>query len=169
MMKKRIATSLVVLLILTNFSFGQEGRKLGLSASLQGNQYSIIVPIWLGEKFVLAPQFSLSAAEKIGTDFSISLAPRFYLKNDKLSPYFGLKIGTAIYAPSSKNPVDTKSKFDFIGGLAFGAEYFITDIFSIGLEAQGNFTKSASTSLRFGNPGGINFNTSTAIIATIYF
>ncbi|MEA1987436.1 MAG: hypothetical protein U9N76_08115 [Candidatus Marinimicrobia bacterium] len=40
---------------------------------------------------------------------------------------------------------------------------------SIGIEAQGNATFSDKESTRFGNPGGISFNTGTVIIGSIYF
>jgi hypothetical protein len=168
-MKKIIVFSLFLTCLFSNYLFSQTNRKIGLSGSVQNSQLGISLPIWLGEKFVLAPALDFEYAEKIGTDFSIGLAPRFYLKKDKLSPYFGLKFGTSINIPSSDNTIDTKTKFDIIGGLAFGAEYFIGDNFSVGAEAQGNFTKSDKNSNRYGNPGGLNFNTATMISATIYF
>jgi len=86
-----------------------------------------------------------------------------------LAPYVGLKLGTILNFPSSENSVDSKTKVDLLGGLAFGAEYFFTENFSLGVEAQGNFTKSDENSFRFGNPDGLNFNTATMISATIYF
>ena len=168
-MKKTIILALFVILLSSNALFSQTKRKIGLSGSIQSSQMGISLPIWLGEKFVLAPAIDFEFAEKIGTDLSIGLAPRFYLKNEKLAPYFGLKIGTALNFPSSTNTTDTVTKFDIIGGLAFGAEYFIDDNFSLGVEAQGNFTKSDENSNRFGNPGGLNFNTATMLSATIYF
>jgi hypothetical protein len=74
-----------------------------------------------------------------------------------------------IKIPSSENEIITKTQIDILGGLAFGGEYFLTDNFSFGVEAQGNLTKSDENSFRFGNPGKINFNTGTMISATIYF
>jgi hypothetical protein len=53
--------------------------------------------------------------------------------------------------------------------VAFGAEYFLSDSFSFGVEAQGNLTKSDENSSRFGNPGGVNFNTGAMVSATVYF
>lgn len=168
-MKKLIVFAFFLAFLCPGYSYSQTKGKIGLSGSIQSSQLGISLPIWLGEKFVLAPAFDFEYAEKIGTDFSIGLAPRFYLKNEKLSPYFGLKIGTAINIPSSESGINTKNKYDIIGGLAFGAEYFIGDSFSVGVEAQGNFTKSDENSNRFGNSGGLNFNTATMISATIYF
>ena len=168
-MKRKIGFTLLAFLLITNLSFAQNKLKIGLSGSIQNDQFGISVPMWLGEKFVLSPAIDFKYAEKIGSDLSIGLSPRFYLKKDKLSPYFGLNIGIAVNMPSSDNKVDTETKVDKIVGMAFGAEYFITDNFSVGIEAEGNFTKSAKNSNRFGNPGGLNFNTGTMIMATIYF
>jgi len=172
MVKRTIIFTLLVFFLSSASLFSQTKRKVGLSGSLQGSELGISLPIWLGEKLVLAPAIGFQFAEKIGTDLSIGLAPRFYLKNEKnekLAPYFGLKLGAAINMPASKNTIDTTTKIDYIGGLAFGAEYFIADNFSLGVEAQGNCTKSDKNSDRFGNPDGLNVNTATMVSATIYF
>ncbi len=167
---KKALLILSLSLLISNNVFSQEHEKhVGISASLQGNQYGISLPLWLGEKFVLAPGIEAKYAEGIGTDLILGLAPRFYFKNENLAPYFGLKFGAVINFPSTDNTANEDNKVDIIAGLALGAEYFIADQFSVGIEAQGNFTKSADESSRFGNPGGLNFNTGTLITATIYF
>jgi len=56
-----------------------------------------------------------------------------------------------------------------LAGLNFGGEYYISEHFSVGIEAQGNLTKSDKNSGRFGNPGGVNINLATMIFATMYF
>ena len=168
-MKKTILFALCVFLLASVSLFSQTKRKIGLSGSLQSSQLGISMPIWLGDKFVLAPSVGFQYAEKIGSDLSVGLAPRFYLKNEQLAPYFGLKLGAAINMPSSENTIDQLTKVDIIGGVAFGAEYFIAEHFSLGVEAQGNCTKSDKNSARFGNPDGFNFNTATMVSATIYF
>ena len=155
-------------------SFAQGKGKIGLSGSLQENQYGILIPIWITDNLSIAPAFDFKYAEKIGTDFSLGIVPRFYIKTEKFSPYFGLKFGALFNISSSEYVINnTTSKkettIDIIGGLAFGAEYFLSENFSFGLEVQGNLTKSDKNSSRFGNPNGINFNTGTAISATIYF
>ena len=58
---------------------------------------------------------------------------------------------------------------DIIGGVALGGEYFLSDHFSFGVEAQANVTRSDNQSFRFGNPGGLTLNTATAVLATVYF
>ena len=168
-MKKTVIFTLFVFLLASTCLFSQTKRKIGLSGSLQSNQLGISVPIWMSEKIVLAPSVGFQFAEKIGTDLSVGLAPRYYLKNEQLAPYFGLKLGAAINMPSSENTIDESTKVDLVGGVAFGAEYFIAEHFSLGVEAQGNCTKSAKNSNRFGNPDGFNINTATMVSATIYF
>lgn len=160
---------LLVLTLIVKHSFSQEVRFIGLSGSVQGSQFGILIPLWLEDRFVLAPAFEFKFGENIGTEFSLGLNPRWYLNDETITPYFGLKIGTIINIPSSKNEIDTDTKVDFVGGIAFGVEYFITERLSFGVEAQGNLTKSDKNSNRFGNPDGINFNTATMISATVYF
>ncbi|MBK7213429.1 MAG: hypothetical protein IPH88_09095 [Bacteroidales bacterium] len=164
------ATLAILLLLLTSGSlFAQQKRNIGLSATIQGNQYGIMMPVWVSSKVAIVPVVELVSASKIGTDLGIGVSPRYYFKTDKLCPYLGVKLGTVLNFPSSKNQVDDKTKVDLIGGLNFGAEYFIAEKLSLGIEAQGNFTKSDKNSNRFGNPDGINFNTGTMLVATIYF
>ncbi|MFN3557070.1 MAG: hypothetical protein ACK4VN_14015 [Bacteroidales bacterium] len=147
----------------------QPNGKVGLSGTIQGPQLGISIPIWLAPNAVLAPGLDIRYAETVGTDVSIGLAMRSYIKVETLSPYWGVKLGSVFFNPSSEQNTDLKTRIDLIGGLAFGAEYFISPHFSLGLEAQGNFTKSDENSLRFGNPGGLNFNTATMVMATVYF
>lgn len=168
-MKGKLILLMLILTLSSTFLYSQESKRIGLSGSIQNSQFGILVPIWLGEKFAVAPAFDLKVAEKIGTDFGIALVPRFYLKKEKIAPYFGLRAGVLINKPSSENEVDTETKLDLLGGVAFGGEYFLSDYFSFGVEVQGNLTKSDKNSNRFGNPDGINFNTGTLISATIYF
>lgn len=168
-MKLKYLLLSLILLLVSISSYSQEPKKIGLSGSLQDNQFGILIPIWMGEKFVLAPAFDLKIAEKAGTDFAIALVPRFYFSKEKLSPYFGLKFGTFINKPYTENDVDPDTKLDILGGLAFGGEYFLSEHFSFGVEVQANLTKSDDNSYRFGNPGKINFNTGTMIAATVYF
>jgi len=166
---KRITLLIVTLLMSTCMLYSQSSVKKGLSANLQNSQFGITVPVWLGSNFALVPGVDVKFAETVGTDFSVGLAGRYYLKNEKLCPYFAFRGGTAIYIPSSENPTGTETQVDFFTGLAFGLEYFLTDNLSVGIEAQGNLTQSDEKSLRFGNPDGLNFNTGTMISATIYF
>jgi hypothetical protein len=171
-MKKLIFITLIGLFVFEVSVYGQnekENHPFGVSSTIQSGQLGISMPVWLGEKFVLAPAVDFKYAEKVGTDISIGVAPRFYLKKEKLAPYWGFRIGTLINIPASDNEVDDQTKLDILAGLNFGGEYYLSDRFSVGIEAQGNLTKSDKNSGRFGNPGGVNINLATLIFATMYF
>ncbi len=159
---KKVFLFLTGMFLLCNSLFSQQ--KVGLSASIQNSQFGIMVPLWLGEMFVLVPGVDLKYSDAVGTDLSLVLAPRFYIRKEALAPYYGARAGISLFMPKS----DT-GQLDLIGGLSFGLEYFLTDHLSFVVEAQGNLTKSAGDSFRFGNPGGINFNTGTMVGVTIYF
>jgi hypothetical protein len=170
MTAKKIKRSLLLLFILLNTQlFSQQSNKFGLGGTIQQGQFGIMVPVWLGEKFAIVPAFDLKIAQSVATDIGFALAPRFYLQKAQVSPYFGFRIGSLINIPSKDLEVDSKSKFDLLSGLSFGGEYFLSENFSLGVEAQGNFSKSAKESYRFGNPGNWNFNTGTLVSATVYF
>lgn len=168
-MKKSILKIALFLFILGPITLNaQEKGLFGISGTVQNSQFGISLPVWVGEKIALVPGFNFRYAQTIGTDFSVGLSSRFYFRNEKLAPYFALQAATAINIPSPDNNVVSSTEIDWIGGAAFGAEYFIGERFSMGLEAQGNLTKSGANSFRFGNPGNFNFNTATLIVATIY-
>jgi hypothetical protein len=167
-MKKKFFVFLISITLVTNFSFAQN-RTIGISSSIQDNQFGILLPLWLGDDFVLAPAFHLAYAQNVGTEYSLGLVPRFYFKTEKVAPYLGFKIGTMGNIPSANVDVDYDKAIYILAGIAFGAEYFLEEKFSFGVEAQGNCTYSDEDSNRFGNPGGFNFNTATMITATVYF
>lgn len=167
-MLKKFFIATLILAGVSFASFAQDNTKIGIRGTLQQNDYGISVPIWMGEKFVLSPSLMLTSSEGIGTNFGLALAPRFYLSTNKVAPYFGLKAGAIFGMPPSDNE-EAESTVDIMAGAAFGGEYFLSDNFSFGVEIQGNFTKSDDNSFRFGNPGKLNFNTGTAVSATVYF
>jgi hypothetical protein len=140
-------------------------RTWGLSALIQGGQLDIILPIWAGNKAVIAPAFNVVYVEDAGVDLGIGIAPRFYLRMDKVAPYISGRVGAFFNLPSGNAEETT----DWLLGLAFGGEYFLNTKFSIGVEAQANFAISDDLSSRFGNPGGLSLNTATAVFASIYF
>jgi len=164
-MKRKSIVLIFILVLLTSYIYSQNTMKVGLSGSIQGSQFGILVPVWLAEKIVIAPAIEIIYAEKIGTDIGIGIAPRFYINKNKVSPYFGIKAGVYINMPAS----DNNKAIDYLFGGAFGGEYFVFENLSFGVEIQGNMTKSDENSYRFGNPEGITFNTGTMISATIYF
>lgn len=155
--------------VMCSLSLTAQDRRIGLTGSIQGGQFGIGMPVWTGAKFMLVPAIELKIAQGMSSDLGIGLAARKYLKVEKIAPYLGVKAGALINIPSKNNEFDDSTLVDKLLGLNAGAEYFIDEKFSFGVEAQGNFTLSDSKSQRFGNPGKINFNTGTAITATVYF
>jgi len=137
---------------------------VGLSASYQKEHLGIQLPVWLGQKFNLAPTFGIIYMESISVEYEVGIIPKIYLKKQIVSPYIGAILGTII-----GSPIDGDTISDFVCGISFGAEYFVNQHFSISIEAELNGTKSDKNSMRFNNPGGWNLNTGTGFIATIYF
>jgi hypothetical protein len=143
-------------------------RTVGISASLQNNVYGINIPIWLSQKFVLAPTLGVNYAGNVGTDYTIGIMPKIYLKEaNKLASFIDIKLAGIFNSPQSS--FDKNSKTDLVVGIGFGGEYFFNDNFSVGAEFQGNLTSSDSNSNRFGNPGNVNFNLATAVTVNVYF
>jgi hypothetical protein len=140
-------------------------RTFGLSASIQGGQLDVILPVWAGNKVVIAPAFNIVYVEDAGVDLGIGIAPRFYLQMDNVAPYIGGRVGTFFNLPSG----NAKNSTDWLLGLAVGGEYFLNPKFSLGVEAQTNFAISDDLSGRFGNPGGLSLNTAAAVFASVYF
>ena len=167
----------VIYLAIVSIGFGFDSiaqetvpaRKVGLSALLQGSQYGIALPIWAGKQYVVEPQISIRSAQSIGSEFGLALAQRFYFNRKTLAPYAGLNLGTIMTIASDNATPKRENQIDFVGGLAFGAEYFLAPQFSVRVEAQANFSQSDDQSNQFGNPGKMNFNTGTLISASVYF
>lgn len=137
----------------------------GLSALFQGSQFGIAVPYWTSEKFAIIPNLSIIHVSDIASDISLGSGFRFYKKrNQSLYSYFA--INTAILA---NFPSTGSSLFDAQLGIGYGGEYFLSDNFSFGIEAQLNAALSDDNSNRFNNPGGYTINTSALLFATIYF
>jgi len=132
-------------------------RTVGLAASLQGGQPQILVPIWLGDRFILAPAVSLQHIESTVTNLGLGAAARFYLYMARVAPYFGGQAFAIIGIPSGGGGNTT----DLSIGVFFGGEFFLHQRFSIGLEAHGD--------LFIPDTGPYTFNTSTGVIANIYF
>jgi hypothetical protein len=170
-MRKLILIYLALLCFFSLDSNAQEKakRSYGLSATIQDNQFGLLIPFWLSDKTTIAPAIDIKYADGVGSDITLGIVPKFYINTEKVVPYVSLKIGVMISSPSSDNKLTTKKTTDLLFGVAYGGEYFFDDHFSIGIELEGNFTKSDKNSSRFGNPDGINFNTATLVSANIYF
>lgn len=142
---------------------------IGISASVQGDQFSFLVPIWLDEHFSLAPAVEIRSATAIGTEYGIGIVPRYYFDREKVAPFIGARAGAILYQPAKVNGINPTSTTDILVGGTFGADYFFDRHIALGLELQANFTISDENSLRFNNPGKTNFNTASAVFLSIYF
>ncbi|HEX2867041.1 MAG TPA: hypothetical protein VHO03_08355 [Ignavibacteriales bacterium] len=140
------------------------GQSLGLTAALQNSQMDIMMPIFLSNEVALAPSVGFSSVGDSFTDFALGLMGRFYINRSRVSPFLSARLGLLLASPK-----DGDSLTDIVMGLGGGGEYFISRYFSLGVEAQLNISKSDKNSGRFGNPGGTNVNTASAIFATVYF
>jgi hypothetical protein len=162
------ALILLSVLSISNVSLAQSSssadRSIGLGASIQNEQFDIILPIWLGEKFVLAPAVGFLIAEDLGTEVDLGAMARFYFSNGTIAPYIGPKLGAILFSPANGS-----TTIDVLAGAMLGGEYFLHPQFSLGVEAQLNFIFSGDASTRFGNPGKMNINTGSAVYATLYF
>lgn len=171
-MKNLLLTSLFAICIYFSplGASGQDVRRLGLTASMQGPQLGIMMPVWLGNSFTLAPAIDFKYAQDIGSDLAVALVPKYYFRTEGVAPFISARAGAAFSFPAEGNHLsEQENTTDLLGGLGFGAEYFFTPRFSAGVEAQANFTKSDENSSRFGNAGALNFNTATAASISIYF
>jgi len=171
MKKTGLLLGVVTILVFTGTLHAQDSliRKVGISATIQDNQFGFLIPVFINNHMSLSPAFDFKYAQRVGTDFSIGLVPKFYLKTGKISPFIAFRIGAMINYPSSINQSTTKNTIDWVGGIGFGGEYFIDKNFSFGIELQGTGTISDVGSDRFGNPGGFNFNTATVVSVNMYF
>ncbi len=139
-------------------------RKVGISASFQGPQLDFTVPIWVNESNVIMPSLHVVSFEKSSTEIGFGFGYRRNIRAGTTVPYAGVRLGAFILLPD-----DGEGMADYFGGPFLGGEYFFNDVFSAGVEAQINITKSDKKSYRFGNPGNINVNTATSAYVTFYF
>ncbi len=164
---KHLFTIALISVSISTLVFAQESveRNIGLTANVQAEQIDFLIPIWTNETTAIAPSISVISAQDVGTDLSVGLLIKKYLREvEGAVPYLGVRGGAIFGIPDEGDSIT-----DFFVGPAFGGEYFFKPKFSIGIEIQGNFTISDEGSFRFGNPGNVNFNTATALTASIYF
>jgi hypothetical protein len=167
-MKKIILVFSLIASAFLDFAYAQDSykRTVGLAANIQQSDVGIQIPIWIENKITIAPFVSAKYISAAGTDYTFGVIPKFYINMDKLSPYIGLKFGVLMANPSDQYQESTA---DYVGGIAFGGDYFFDPRFSIGVEAQLNISESDENSSRFGNNGGSIINTGMAVTASVYF
>lgn len=170
-MKKFTILLIVVFIAIISFCNAKEYEaSVGISALINKSHMDISFPFLLSGNFMLAPDFLISYAQNVVTNIGIGATARIYtIKREagiagKVLPYFSLQAAALITSPKTGD-----SYTDLLFGGAFGGEYFISDHFSVGVEAQLNCVKSDTKSTTFGNPGNLNINTATGAFITIYF
>ncbi|MFQ5677139.1 MAG: hypothetical protein ACE5G1_14700, partial [bacterium] len=122
-------------------------------------QAVILVPLWLGDMIVVAPGFSAMYTENVSTTIGLLVAPRYYLRMERIAPYISGQLGVQLNMP--KVGADTT---DARFGVGVGGEYFINPKFSFGVEAQLNGMVMDVSGASF-----IQISTGTAVHANIYF
>ena len=170
-LKVRYISILVILLMIAvivpiSASAQEDNYKktIGITASLQGGETSVMFPIWVSERLVLTPAISYISISNTETELGFGIGPRINLKEGKAVPYLGLRFGVIHLDIDNGEGTD-----DFFLSGILGGEYFLANQFSVGVEMQVNLTFSDKYSFRFGNPDGTNFNTASAVAATFYF
>lgn len=130
---------------------------IGLSASVQGNQTSLLVPIWASDDLVVAPVVGIVHEQDSFTSFNIGVKPRFYRNlGSNFASYLGFQGLIQHTSPDVGDDIT-----DIVLGANGGGEYFLDDHFSLGVEGQLNYL------LRDGNSNRIA--TGAAVSATYYF
>lgn len=157
----------VAVFLLTIISYGQtqkDSHDYGLTASFSGTQLDILFPIKTSESMTLSPGIGFISIGEQYSEFNISLSPKFYFGNSNVKPFLGIRGAMLLLTPNEGDSIT-----DYLLGILGGGEYFFTDQFSVGIEAQLNMSISNELSLRFGNPDQTNINTATNIFMSIYF
>jgi hypothetical protein len=156
---------LLLFILLSSYCFSQTHKgNIGLSVSLQNEQIDFLVPIFVSDNLSLSPAFGVRGISDKYIDLTIGSIIRYYFSEQIVSPFIGGRFGALLLLPK-----DDDSVIDYVFGPLFGGEYYFNEHISLGIEVQFNIVTSSEKSMRFGNPGGTNFNTATAIFATIYF
>lgn len=149
-----------ILLLITTTSFAQNrptDSNFGLTASLQGSQTNLQIPIWLNENVTIAPVFGINHQQDNFTSINLGVAPRFYQDfGSDFATYLGAR-GISQRTSPEVGPEDS----DFLLGATGGGEYFLGNHFSLGVEAQLNFL--------INDNGGDRLSTGAALMGTYYF
>lgn len=134
-----------------------EQGTVGLSASLQGNQTNLMVPIWTSEDLVIAPLLGIVHEADNFTTINLGVKPRFYQSmGSNFASFLGLQ-GILQYT----SPIVGDDVTDFLIGANGGGEYFLDSHFSLGVEGQLNLLLRDSDNNRV--------STGVAITGSYYF
>lgn len=134
-----------------------ESGSLGLRANFTG-QASIEVPYMLNEKLSLAPYLAINSTQDQSTNFALGVRPRYYVSQDRaIATYVTGALGFSNTSFSNNN-INSVTNFDL--GIGYGAEYFVSNQFSVSADAN--------LGTRFGD-SDTNIATSARVSASIYF
>lgn len=159
---------LLIVFIIPFFLIAEEDEgkpKMGFAVAVQQSTFDLQIPIWLSNRFILAPSIGTRYQENIGTEFDLGIGGRLFMNDKDARPFFGLK-GGIIYTDFNSPNSDL---IDIIIGPSYGVEYFFNKNISLGIEGQVNFVLFDKNSVRFSNPNGLNINTAAVLFASIYF
>lgn len=142
-----------------------DAGSLGLRANIATAQSFIEVPYMLNESLSIAPYlgFTLIGDSDDNTPngskaFNFGVMPRYYLgQSNAISTYATGNVGLSIFSPNGPN---TNSNVNFNIGVGYGAEYFLSDQFSV--------SGDANIGLRAGD-AQTRFNTVVRLSASFYF
>lgn len=150
----------LTLILSASSVYGQnipEKGTIGLSASFQGDQTNLTMPIWTSDNVVIAPLLGIVHETDSFTTINVGVKPRFYRAlGDDFASYFGF-LGLL----QNNSPEFGDDVTNFLVGINGGGEYFLNTHFSMGVEAQLNFL------IRDNNDDRIS--TGAAITGTYYF
>ena len=132
-------------------------RKWGFSAYLQTTQAEILIPIWLSQRFVLAPIIAANYTENTATLLGLGAALRVYTYMARLAPYYGIRTQAYIAMPNGGT-----SSTAYLIGLFYGGEFFLNQRFSLGIEPGVNLLIPP-------NSGPLSVSTSTMVTASVHF
>jgi len=141
---------------------------VGLSASIQSGQTSLIVPIWVSSTMVVAPSFGVlirdaSDNEDDRAELGVGISLRNDLRPGKTRPYMAARFGYHYLEPAGRD-----AQTEYIFGPALGGEYYLDSHFSFGVEAQLNVMVSDREPHNAFDQDRFTVNTATAVMATLY-
>ncbi|MEQ9090567.1 MAG: outer membrane beta-barrel protein [Balneola sp.] len=129
-------TKLLLLFAFTTFTtniFAQttpEEGSLGIRSTI-GAQTAIEVPYQLNENLSVAPTVTFIGVENTSTTFGLGILPRYYISSkNSLSTY---AMGNLGFNNTSFNAGGSTTFF--VLGVGYGAEYFMSDNFSLSADA----------------------------------
>jgi hypothetical protein len=160
---KKATLSLFVLLICLTFAtmaYSQnrpDEGSIGISASFQGNQTNLMLPIWTTEDIVIAPVFGVVHEADSFTTLNLGVKPRFYRDlGSNFASYFGFQGLLQYTSPEVGDEIT-----NFLLGANGGGEYYLSNRFSVGVEGQLNLLIRDNTENRLA--------TGAAVTASYYF